>query len=175
MLKDEFSYINQTYKTKSLRTDLPKCETTYSCKWLILHTPHGQPVTNPDRSLEIAIGFIYIYIFEMMTSSNWNIFRVTGHLCGEFTGHRRRIIWFHEVCCPYVEWVRASWKWMWTWWCWIQTLYTLWDIVSKYVTVISQGIHGSTTGSSKNRQATWCTNVYHVTAWNKTHKSHIPS
>ena len=22
----------------------------------------------------------------MMTSSNWNIFRVTGHLCGEFTG-----------------------------------------------------------------------------------------
>ena len=25
----------------------------------------------------------------MMTSSNGNIFRVTGHLCGEFTGHRR--------------------------------------------------------------------------------------
>ena len=24
----------------------------------------------------------------MMTSSNVNIFRVTGHLCGEFTGHR---------------------------------------------------------------------------------------
>ena len=23
-----------------------------------------------------------------MTSSNWNIFRITGHLCGEFTGHR---------------------------------------------------------------------------------------
>ena len=23
----------------------------------------------------------------MMTSSNGNIFRVTGHLCGEFTGH----------------------------------------------------------------------------------------
>ena len=26
--------------------------------------------------------------FSMMTSSNGNIFRVTGHLCGEFTGHR---------------------------------------------------------------------------------------
>ena len=26
--------------------------------------------------------------FAMMTSSNGNIFRVTGHLCGEFTGHR---------------------------------------------------------------------------------------
>ena len=25
---------------------------------------------------------------HMMTSSNWNIFRVTGHLCGEFTGLR---------------------------------------------------------------------------------------
>ena len=32
----------------------------------------------------------------MMTSSNGNIFRVTGLLCGEFTGHRwirRQIIW----------------------------------------------------------------------------------
>ena len=27
-------------------------------------------------------------IFAMMTSSNGNIFRVTGHLCGKFTGHR---------------------------------------------------------------------------------------
>ena len=27
-------------------------------------------------------------INSMMTSSNGNIFRVTGHLCGEFTGHR---------------------------------------------------------------------------------------
>ena len=26
--------------------------------------------------------------WAMMTSSNGNIFRVTGHLCGEFTGHR---------------------------------------------------------------------------------------
>ena len=26
--------------------------------------------------------------YTMMTSSNGNIFRVTGHLCGEFTGHR---------------------------------------------------------------------------------------
>ena len=26
------------------------------------------------------------YVFNMMTSSNENIFRVAGHLCGEFTG-----------------------------------------------------------------------------------------
>ena len=29
-----------------------------------------------------------LVIASMMTSSNGNIFRVTGHLCGEFTGHR---------------------------------------------------------------------------------------
>ena len=29
----------------------------------------------------------------MMTSSNGNIFRVTGHLCGEFAGHR----WIHHT------------------------------------------------------------------------------
>ena len=28
------------------------------------------------------------YMMNMMTSSNGNIFRVTGHLCGEFTDHR---------------------------------------------------------------------------------------
>ena len=28
------------------------------------------------------------YQVYMMTSSNGNIFRVTGHLCGEFTGPR---------------------------------------------------------------------------------------
>ena len=34
-------------------------------------------------------GRIYLQHFAcMMTSSNGNIFRVTGHLCGEFTGHR---------------------------------------------------------------------------------------
>ena len=33
---------------------------------------------------------LYMAIFQqhMMTSSNGNIFRVTGHLCGEFTGPR---------------------------------------------------------------------------------------
>ena len=30
----------------------------------------------------------YRLMFHMMTPSNGNIFRVTGHLCGEFTGHR---------------------------------------------------------------------------------------
>ena len=39
--------------------------------------------------------YVHVYVFHhevlrwnMMTSSNGNIFRVTGHLCREFTGHR---------------------------------------------------------------------------------------
>ena len=31
---------------------------------------------------------LHIEAFIMMTSWNGYIFRVTGHLCGEFTGHR---------------------------------------------------------------------------------------
>ena len=34
------------------------------------------------------INPIYASQKFMMTSANGNIFRVTGHLCGEFTGHR---------------------------------------------------------------------------------------
>ena len=39
-----------------------------------LGQPHGCLWSNPEEN--------------MMTSSNGNIFRVTGHLCGEFTGPR---------------------------------------------------------------------------------------
>ena len=28
------------------------------------------------------------FTYDMMTSSNGNIFRITGHLCGEITGHQ---------------------------------------------------------------------------------------
>ena len=34
--------------------------------------------------------------FRMMTSSNWNILRLTGHLCGEFTGP---------------QWIPRTWQW----------------------------------------------------------------
>ena len=46
--------------------------------------------TSNDKIVIIAIlGFqCYSDVSCMMTSSNGNIFRVTGHLCGEFTGHR---------------------------------------------------------------------------------------
>ena len=38
-----------------------------------------------QKYLAWQIGYM---IYPMMTSSNRNIFRVTGHLCGEFTGQR---------------------------------------------------------------------------------------
>ena len=42
------------------------------------------------RSLQIIfiLSLTRNYLAFMMTSSNGNIFRVTGHLCGEFTGPR---------------------------------------------------------------------------------------
>ena len=35
-----------------------------------------------------SVKHVSMWKIAMMTSSNGNIFRVTGHLCGEFTGHR---------------------------------------------------------------------------------------
>ena len=45
----------------------------------LTHEFHNQTETCADMSW---------YAFVMMTSSNGNIFRVTGPLCGEFTGLR---------------------------------------------------------------------------------------
>ena len=47
--------------------------------WLL--PDFGRLLLTPWRLLTIPFGI-------MMTSSNGNIFRVTGHLCGEFTGPR---------------------------------------------------------------------------------------
>ena len=51
------------------------------------------PLTKPlTRTLMFSLigkasyAAVEITTFPMMTSSNGNIFRVTGHLCGEFTG-----------------------------------------------------------------------------------------
>ena len=46
--------------------------------WCTLYHCHGSAVC------KIASYWTVV----MMTSSNGNIFRVTGHFCGEFTGHR---------------------------------------------------------------------------------------
>ena len=48
-----------------------------------------QPTTTAAQGkLYLAIDPVDNIVLDSMTSSNGNIFRVTGHLCGEFTGHR---------------------------------------------------------------------------------------
>ena len=45
---------------------------------------------------------------DMMTSSNGNIFRVTGHLCGEFTGTKASDaeLWLFSLICARINsWV----------------------------------------------------------------------
>ena len=47
-------------------------------------------------------GYVSVVSTTMMTSSNGNIFRITGHLCGEFTGLRwipRTKASDAELCC----------------------------------------------------------------------------
>ena len=51
-------------------------------------------LSKKDTDMQEAIQYVIESIEEghrhhMMTSSNGNIFRVTGPLCGEFTGPRR--------------------------------------------------------------------------------------
>ena len=55
----------------------------------ILHSPCRQNGYLPTSKETSAYGAGPQPIY-MMTSSNGNIFRVTGHLCGEITGHRWR-------------------------------------------------------------------------------------
>ena len=53
-------------------------------------------IASKGIAIENALRYVPEYAWRydldrqhiMMTSSNGNIFRVTGHLCGEFTGHR---------------------------------------------------------------------------------------
>ena len=40
------------------------------------------------RKMEYTIELLLVFPGYMMTSSNGNIFRVTGPLRGEFTGHK---------------------------------------------------------------------------------------
>ena len=67
-------------------------------------------------------GFRLKFHCSMMTSSNGNIFRVTGHLCGEFTGPRwiprtkasDAELWCFLWSAPYSnKWLSKQ------WWCWL--------------------------------------------------------
>ena len=65
-----------------------------SWSWIHIHNCgwFGQPWKKTSWQLltqrQIAPRRLLSWQFHMMTSSNGNIFRVTGHLCREFTGDR---------------------------------------------------------------------------------------
>ena len=57
-----------------------------------------------------SVALLLLSSIHLMTSSNGNIFRVTGHLCGEFTGarhkgQRRGTLMFSLICAWINGWV----------------------------------------------------------------------
>ena len=84
--------------------------------WLITGTLIGMWT----KSFDTAGGKRWYRIrYRMMTSSNGNIFRVTGHLCGEFTGPgefstQRPVTRSFDVyfdLCPNKRLSKQSWGW----------------------------------------------------------------
>ena len=97
-----------TPKTKSYDKQLVNNNKLYSCDYWIAYTWRGGNAIL--RFYRTICQFVYFQdavgmpkltsrsheathclnkaIGSMLTSSNGKIFRVTGHLCGEFTGHR---------------------------------------------------------------------------------------
>ena len=81
--------------------------TSRPCPWVeCTHTESKQ--NSPGYNL---IGKLS---FNMMTSANGNIFRVTGHLCGKFTGRRwiprtkasdEEVLMFSLICAGIDGWV----------------------------------------------------------------------
>ena len=59
----------------------------WSCSQWLQHSGGKQQKDTNQGEVHWVSGSLQTNCF-MMTSSNGNIFRVTGHLCGEFTGPR---------------------------------------------------------------------------------------
>ena len=101
---------------------------------------------------------------NMMTSSNGHIFRVTGSLCGEFTGHRifssqRPVTRCFDVFIDLCLNKRLS-RQLWGWWCetppcslWRHC--NVWGLVETIMVVISISYHES----NKDRYITY---IYHA-------------
>ena len=67
----------------------------YSCETVLLRMPldFKKSIDSGNMVAKVAIDVVMLLQacpmgYYMMTSSNGNIFRITGHLCGEFIGHR---------------------------------------------------------------------------------------
>ena len=69
------------FKTTGVMFDIYICMCVYTChRWTCIYS-HWWPLYISQYRMETLH-------YVTMTSSNGNIFRVTGHLCGEFIAHR---------------------------------------------------------------------------------------
>ena len=75
------------------------------------------PCVRANGCLQVRVRRnIHDIITVMMTSSNWNTFRATGHLCGEFAGYRwiprtkasDAELWFFLICAWINGWVNIG-------------------------------------------------------------------
>ena len=80
---------------------LPCCVECFKRTWQLTQIPRANKIAW-DLSLRWVSGGYPILWQHMMTSSNGNIFSVTGHLCGEYTGggegRWREVLMFSLVC-----------------------------------------------------------------------------
>ena len=85
-----FKMLNSTHWTSYTLVIYKWFKPTRYCDCLsMLYLSYSRQVTEAPKVLTDSGSSLYINILvPMMTSSNGNIFRVTGPLCGEFTRHR---------------------------------------------------------------------------------------
>ena len=88
----EYSQQNTVLQLISFQIDLVLCQCfftecdNYVIEWRICASTN-YAIVDSDNGWSPALIKSIIWCC-MMTSSNWNIFGVTGPLCGKFTGHR---------------------------------------------------------------------------------------
>ena len=83
-LRGTYCFALHIYKCANLGKPFPLIEETFNngpSRWVFKNYTHTL-----INTLKLICTIVWYYF--MMTSSNENIFRVSVHLCGEFTSHR---------------------------------------------------------------------------------------
>ena len=118
-LRPEYSGFSSN--TQSIHSSIPQlCNKLWTDCFIIKINSEVLPWDLIRMTLCNGSYLLMVMSWSMMTSSNGNIFRVTGHLCGEFTGHMwiptlrsvtRSVDVFFYLCL----YKRLSKQW-WGWW-----------------------------------------------------------
>ena len=99
--------VNSPHKGPVTRKMFPFDDVIMQYSWHCLLSPFKSSV-HPVIASNVSCTNPVFIMTTMMTSSNGNIFRVTGHLCGEFTGPRwipRKKTSDAELWCFLWSWV----------------------------------------------------------------------